>query len=316
MKRHTPLPRLASGGAIGDNRGRSGGRRPARSPRPDTPTDMFSVIFVAYNSGHVLADAIASVPAGHEVIVVDNASADDGAAIAEAAGAKVVRNAENLGFGRACNIGAAVATMDNLMFLNPDARLRDGALDRLEAAIAARPDCKAFNPRFHEPDGRQFFRRRTRLIRRPYLFRFPVPTEDREIFFAYGAALAMRRSDFREFGGFDDTIFLFYEDDDLSARIIKSGAKILYVHDAVVDHLMGKSSSGDWIAGFMFKVYQENRAKRYVYAKHGVPFFRPLRLVRALAKHRLAVARGNDFDIRYWDAVLRSLREPRLDRLA
>ncbi|MBX3573739.1 MAG: glycosyltransferase [Mesorhizobium sp.] len=112
---------------------------PADENRDDrlrtSPEDqvVFSVVLVAYNSADVIRDAIESVPAPHEVIVVDNASTDASREIAAAAGARVLALAENLGFGTACNRGAALARNDTLLFLNPDARLMPGALDALAA---------------------------------------------------------------------------------------------------------------------------------------------------------------------------------------
>jgi glycosyltransferase involved in cell wall biosynthesis len=50
------------------------------------------VVSIAYNSAAALRGMLASVPPGLGVIVVDNASADDSVAVAEAAGARVIRN--------------------------------------------------------------------------------------------------------------------------------------------------------------------------------------------------------------------------------
>jgi glycosyltransferase involved in cell wall biosynthesis len=71
------------------------------------------VVTVAYNSASALRGLLGSVPEGVAVIVVDNASRDDSAAVAEAAGARVIRNAANLGFGAGCNIGMAGAHRDH-----------------------------------------------------------------------------------------------------------------------------------------------------------------------------------------------------------
>ena len=70
-------------------------------------TSSVTAIVVAFDSGHALPgclDALAA--AGVPAIVVDNASADLSAAVAEARGARVIRNSQNEGYGRANNIGA------------------------------------------------------------------------------------------------------------------------------------------------------------------------------------------------------------------
>lgn len=270
---------------------------------------MFSVVLVTYNSAQVVADAIRSVPAGNEIIVVDNASRDDSVEIARSLGAIVIENAENLGFGSACNIGAARASAERLFFLNPDARVEPDTLDHLARAMDADPRSAAFNPRIVEPDGRQFFRRRTKLIPRPYLLRMEVPTCDRYVYFACGAALAMRTKDFVELGGFDERIFLYYEDDDITARIIKAGKKVLYVHDAITHHMVGKSC-GNSMEGLYFKFYHELRAKRYTYKKHGKLFFRHMRI--AIEYGRKMLFRGDETELRtrICEARLHALLEP------
>lgn len=266
----------------------------------------FSIVIVTFNSERVLAEVLRSIPKGHEAIVVDNASTDGCRDVARELGAILVENSENLGFGRACNIGAKRASNERLLFLNPDARLEVDTLDRLATAMSAHPECLAFNPRFLNGDGRQFFRRRTRLVRRPYLFRFPVPTADRRIFFAFGAALAMRRAEFVSLGGFDENIFLFYEDDDLSARILRSRRGIYYCHDAIVHH-SGGESSGRSVEVVAFKAYQEMLARKYVYEKYGIRFFAPIRIVVEYVRSKMYYLNGNDFTGRIYEARLLAL---------
>ncbi|MGL4242872.1 MAG: glycosyltransferase family 2 protein, partial [Beijerinckiaceae bacterium] len=83
-----------------------------------------TAILVSFNSAAVIGAALASLPPGMPAVVVDNASSDDSAAIAEAAGATVIRNARNLGFGVANNIGMRAAAAEWVLLLNPDATLR------------------------------------------------------------------------------------------------------------------------------------------------------------------------------------------------
>ncbi len=239
----------------------------------------FSVILVTFNSSAVVASALGSIPAGNEVIVVDNASDDDSVEISVAHGARVVRMDANLGFGTACNRGAAIATHNQLLFLNPDARLEPGALERLGEAFVRYPDAAGFNPRLIEADGSQVFATRTILLPRPYLVRPGLPTSDRPVIKLTGAALAIRKGAYDAVGGFDENMFLYYEDDELSARLIKAGYSLYYIHDAVVRHSPGKSSP-DTPEMYAFRTYHAMRAKRYSMNKHGRPFFRWIRIAQ------------------------------------
>ena len=66
----------------------------------------------------------------------------------------------NLGFGTACNLGARNAPEELILFLNPDARLCDGALAALRDAARAYPDAVAFNPLIVKEDGSYLLRGR------------------------------------------------------------------------------------------------------------------------------------------------------------
>jgi GT2 family glycosyltransferase len=88
------------------------------------------VVTVAYNSAAALRGMLASVPSGLAAIVVDNASRDDSAAVAEAAGARVIRNTANLSFGAGCNIGMDAAETEFVLLANPDTRLEATAIER------------------------------------------------------------------------------------------------------------------------------------------------------------------------------------------
>jgi len=201
---------------------------------------MFSIILVTYNSADVIAGAIQSIPPGHEIIVVDNASADRSIDLAEDLGAIVIRNAENLGFGTACNRGAAKARGDMLLFLNPDARLQPNALEALAAAMEHYPQAAAFNPRIVGPKGGVYRRGYNSLLGVKH-WPDSQASGDRSVPMGHGAALCFRKSVFNALGGFDENIFLFFEDDDLSARVIRAGHEIYHVDDAICMHLAGRS---------------------------------------------------------------------------
>ena len=94
-----------------------------------------SIIIVNWNSGDLLVECISSIGLAKqidftltEVVIVDNHSSDDSIAKVKAMTdlpfqLKMIFNTENKGFGVACNQGAASASCDFLLFLNPDTRL-------------------------------------------------------------------------------------------------------------------------------------------------------------------------------------------------
>src|ERR1044072_3092311 len=106
-------------------------------PTRDVPVVDVPVVIVTYNSEAVLGDCLASLPAGR-VVVADNESADDTVAVARAAArpVDVVHIGRNAGYAAAVTAGAAHAgDAAAVLVLNPDCRLRPGALEALTRAF-------------------------------------------------------------------------------------------------------------------------------------------------------------------------------------
>jgi GT2 family glycosyltransferase len=237
---------------------------------------QFGVIVVTHNSAEVVGSLLARLPAGLEIICVDNASADDiGAALAPFP-AKLIRNERNLGYGAACNRGAAAATADFLLFLNPDIAIADDALAGIGEAIARYPDCSVFSPRIVDQGGRVENRdynflewagpRRLIRLRQPF-------GGDCCIHFLHGGAFAIKRTAFLALGGFDERIFLYYEDDDLAARLLARGEPIIYVHSACVSHGVQRSATPTLRRRYFMNLHKK-RSEIYVRRKYGLRYHR------------------------------------------
>jgi len=217
---------------------------------------------VSWNSAAHVRDAIASVPKGVPVVVVDNASMDGSAEVAREAGAHVIDAGANLGFGPACNRATAEGgPSETILFLNPDAALVDGArtLAALLAALDADPAVAAVAPRL-EGDGQDRFQLRRLpsacgLVREALLVDRLFPDnaglrrdryldENRGAAFDVeqpaAAALLVRRNAFEALSGFDAAFTpAWFEDVDLCARLLESGWRIRYVPEGRARHVGG-----------------------------------------------------------------------------
>jgi len=229
---------------------------------PDAAAPRVVAVLVTWNSAAHVADAVRSLPAGVPAVVVDNASSDDSAGRASAAGARVIEAGTNLGFGPASNLGARESSpSETVLFLNPDAALVDGAagIAALLAELDRDPSVAAVAPALEGAGQEQFQLRRlptlgslareaffvNRLFpRNPGLLAERYLDRRRDLPFDVeqpaAAALLVRRAVLEELGGFDPAFApAWFEDVDLCARIWKSGRRIRYVPGARATHVGG-----------------------------------------------------------------------------
>ena len=238
---------------------------------------------VAADSGPLLQaciDAVLAAPAADELLLVDNASRDGEVdrAVARHAGdtrLRVLRNPSNLGFGPACNRGAAAASGDVLVFLNPDCIVRGGTLAAMAAILRDDATLGLLGACVCDPEGHpaRGNRRRDPTLRRTVmastgLARFearwpllagiemPPPGEAarrgvsttgaaaplEEVEAVSGACMALSRSAFERVHGFDEAYFLHVEDLDLCRRIRDAGLRVAIAPTLRVIHVQGSSS--------------------------------------------------------------------------
>ncbi len=205
-----------------------------------------TIVTVTYRSAAAMEGFLATLPSGLPLIVVDNASGDGTAerVAAAAPGARLVRNTENRGFGAGCNAGLDRVGTEFALLLNPDATLAPGAVEALLAAADAWPDAAIIAPAIRGEDGtpvRSYdaAQQRRRLLPRRRDAE-PWPEGALCVEFVSGAAMLLRSADRLRF---DESLFLFYEDDEICAAARARGRAVLYVPSAVVTHAGGRSSA-------------------------------------------------------------------------
>jgi len=182
---------------------------------------------------------------------------------------ELVRNARNEGFAIACNQGMRLATGDHVLLLNTDTEMHPSALgllvDWLErhpeyGAVAPRlvhrsgatqPTCMAFptiwTPLFFATPLERWFPQSPELRR--YFMRDWDQEDSRDVVQPPAAVLLVRRSALDRIGLFDERLWLFYNDVDLSKRLAAAGYRTRYLAEATVVHHVGASTSR--YAGFL-----------------------------------------------------------------
>ena len=281
------------------------------------PGPSLAAVVVAYESARHLAPTLRALSAqlrpDDELIVVDSASSDGSAAVAREAapGAVVLELGDNRGFAGGAVAGARASSAPLLFFLNPDAELAPGCVDALREAAVQRPGWGAWQALVALPGGQRVNSSGGVVhwlgIAWAGDYDHPLPADDalREVPFASGAALVVRRAAWDAAGGFDPAWFMYYEDVDLSLRLRLAGWGVGVVPAARVEHDYG-FTKGD----YKWFHLERNRwwALLTVYPAPLLALLAPALL--AFDAALLAVAAGDGWlraKLRAQGAVLRSL---------
>ena len=208
----------------------------------------------------MLRAAEAAAPA--EVVVSDDGS-DDGTLrilAEEFPSVRVVRSEVRGGFSRSANAGVAASTGRIAVLLNNDMEVAQDAFALLGSALDAEKEWFAAVPSIvRAGTGREEARTRLRF-RRGVVFTDIDGGERDAPAYACGGAMAFRRAEFDELGGFDPLFSPFYwEDVDLSYRARKRGRRIGFVGAACVLHDHGRTIGARFAPGEISRVYERNR---------------------------------------------------------
>ncbi len=231
---------------------------------------QISVIIVNYKVKFLLENCIRSVLRAAqflqaEIIVVDNNSQDKSVAYLKPLFPQVlfIENKTNYGFAKACNQGAAIASGDFFLFLNPDTEIPENVFSKCISFLEAKPACGAVGVRMVN-EKNEFLKesKRSAPALSTYFFKlfglskiFPKSNffsgyylenlsekENHEVPVLAGAFMLLRKNVFLKIKGFDEDFFMYGEDIDLSCRAIAAGYKNYYLGEITIMHQKGKST--------------------------------------------------------------------------
>ena len=196
-----------------------------------------SVVVVNYNGEAVLGPLLDSLARSEyrpaEIVVVDNESADGSIDLLRSRTRRLIPAGANLGFGPACNVGAAHAKHDLILFCNADIEVWPDTLGILVDHIEQTPQAGIVAPTLLEGDY-QHHEREDRV-------------EDVAAM-AFAAALVTREA-YDAVGGFDPSLFVYWDETDFCYRVILSGRRMLKDWNAVAEHELHGSGGGSRFAG-------------------------------------------------------------------
>lgn len=231
-----------------------------------------TVIVVTYNSAHCMAGLAQTLAALPHVVIVDNASDDDTLEQVKRhmPNAKVLLNERNLGFGAANNRALFQTDTRYALLLNPDCLPTPDFLQGLLATADQYPDAAIIAPHLMRRNGEVEVNYRWPATH--WTSNGPAADGPCCVGFICGAVMLLNMNVMREIGFFDETFFLYYEDEDLCQRVFLQHRQMIIAPDVTVTHLSRGSVKGPspWRAEFG-RGYHHAQSKLIFTGKHVGP---------------------------------------------
>lgn len=256
-----------------------------------------TAIIVNYNTEGLLRDAIgrlqsAAARMSIKIVIIDNASADNSAALIRNAflGCDLIFNKTNIGFGRANNQALGLVEGRYLLLLNTDAFVSPDTLDKTVAYMDAHPRCGILGVKLVgrdgalQPSARYFptpwnlFLSRTGLNR---IFTNVHMVDDmawdhasvRQCDWVPGCYYLVRKEVIDQVGLFDPRYFLYYEEVDHCLAAKRAGWEVVFYGDTTVIHIGGESAKSEseiTQSGRQIEAIQIESELLYFRKNHGV----------------------------------------------
>ena len=234
---------------------------------------IVSIILVNYNTCRITCNCIQAIiqhvkSVNYEIIVVDNQSTDDSAKIIPTISPKVryILSPSNLGFGRANNLGAKYANGQYIFFLNTDTQLLNDPFPYFIKQIEQESHAGVIGGLLTSPNNElsrsggttYSITKYLQIAINSYKYRFTSKHHNyntevnpllkvQEVDYVIGADMFMPRDLFTQIGGFDEHIFMYFEDVELCRRLKNAGYTAWLIQGPQIVHYEGESSSSQFM---------------------------------------------------------------------
>ena len=217
---------------------------------------LISIIIVNWNAKDYLKDCISSLYSQSyknlEIILVDNASTDGSVEMIEQEFPKIqiIKNKENLGFAEGNNIGISKSKGEFIALFNPDAIADKEWISELVSVISnSEKICGVTGKLFYlDKKTKQdsvfcTWSKISPFSANPYNFHNSEPKS--KVDYLSGAAMLVKRDIIEKVGLLDPGYFLYFEETDWCARMIRIGFDLVYVPNAIVWHAVSPLSDSE-----------------------------------------------------------------------
>ena len=279
-----------------------------------TDSSNVSIIIVSFHSESALISLLPSIPENVELIIVNNSADQNLERLKKIKKFNEIKNPENKGFGTACNVGVKEATKDFIFLINPDTILHKDCISNLTNAVAEIPNASAFTPKILGKKNTEEFKRRSILLDKKKWLKKP-PNQVSEIPVMGGAAIFLKKENYLKVGGFDENIFLYHEDDDLTLRLKKEIGPLFYYPKAIITHKSGNSSSrSPYISAL--KGFHMGKSRVYSMRKYNIKNYRikcfSIAILQLFSLEMLFSRRKRSKYYAFFRGVIKELREEKI----
>lgn len=218
---------------------------------------QISIILVLFNQAPLtllcLQSLLKNSDVGIQLLIIDNCSSDRTTELLDRIdGAEIIRNQENIGFLKAVNQGAELASCPYLLLLNNDATIGQKALSNALLRIESCAEIGAVGAKIKLLDGSLqeagsiiWSDGRCLGYGRGDLPEAAAYQFSRDVDYCSGAFLLIRTEQFLQMGGFDEDFApAYYEESDYCVRLKKAGYRVVYEPQSEIIHYEFASSNG------------------------------------------------------------------------
>ena len=236
-----------------------------------------SIVLVTYNSENIIKNFLlqSQLQDHKNIIIVDNASRDKTVSIIKKLrpDVHVIKLKENIGFGSAVNLGLDNNQSEYTLVINPDTFLSTSFFNDLYSGILRNDTAGLIAPTI--VNDNYFLSPPLSEFKKNIGHKLHLKNYDQSVNFISGACFLIKPSLFLSKKIFDENIFMFYEDNDLSKQIELMGLDKIILSDCFIYH-QGESSSSPshfitalknfhygWSESYFTKKYQSNRTAEW-----------------------------------------------------
>ena len=216
--------------------------------------DLFTnitIIIVCFKSYELIKKNFETLK-NFKTIIVDNSNCEKTHnLVKDSNNIRFIQTKNNLGYGRANNLGVSLATTQFVLILNPDIVVDDLAIRALYAKTTEYNNIGILAPSLYSQNnerrtnGSNSYLKKKAFKRRKYLNHFA----DGDTCYDYviGCAIFIKRDFFNEIGGFDKDFFMYFEDNEICDRVYRFNKIVVETPASKMIHMEGESSEKSFI---------------------------------------------------------------------